>query len=272
MLSRINDLERQFRHLHGKILTELEDNHIPVSHVLTYLTLLPTGIRKEYEALITEMFPDLRKEATISELFYHLNPLMDFIGYGLLKYIINQFGSNTLMKLMDSYSQKVVDFMQNTTVKQLMDHWSGEHEPPPNFSKLMAKIDEDPTTYTLYQLDRLRRRFCSEVKLTNLVSMIIGLDMSNSFIVEWLFPSALVQHLMESARGLDFTFYVHEHILMMMVDEKQIFPILQDSKPKDPALQPVAASVMVIYHYIMYRVDHRSTVLVFYVGSCVLQF
>ena len=228
--SEISQLERQFRLLHGMILSEMEDKHLVVSELLHSLTLLPTEIRIEYKTAITEMFPDLRRESTISDLFYHLSPLVDFLSYGLLKYIIDEFGSATLKTRMLSYSEKVLVFMKNTTVKQLMDHWPGQQEVPPNFSKLRARIGEDPSVYTLYELDRLRRRFCSGVKLTDIVLAIIGLEMANSFIAEWLIPSVLVPQLMESIRGVDDGFYLQEYILMMLVNEEQVFPYQDFSK------------------------------------------
>ena len=242
MKSRISDLECQFRLLHGMILTELEEKRIPISKLLQSLTLLPTEIRQEYKPVITEIFPELQRETTISGLFYHLGPLVDFLGCDLLKYFVDAFGSNTLKVKMHTYSEDVTKFMKETTIKQLMDIWPGKQEIPPNFSKLRAKIDKDPTTYTLYQLDQLRRRFCSRNKLTDVVLVFIGLESANSFIAEWLIPSTLIPHLMESAINLDFGFYLHEHILKMTVDEKQIFHLLPDSKPKVPALQGAAAT------------------------------
>ena len=122
------------------------------------------------------MFPVLRRESTISDLFYHLSPLVDFLGYGLLKYIIDEFGSNTLKNLVVSYSDDILVFLKKTTVKQLMNVWPGQQEPPPNFSKLRARINENPSTYTLYELDQLRKRFCSELKLTDIVLVLIGLE------------------------------------------------------------------------------------------------
>ena len=241
----IRDLECQFRQLHKNLLTELEDKRVSVTQLLCSLTLLPAEIRIEYKTAITEMFPDLRRESTISDLFYHLSPLVDFLCYGLLEYVINEFGSETLKKMIISYSDSVLVFMKKTTVKQLMDIWPGQQEIPPNFSKLRAKIDEDPSTYTLYELDQLRKRFCSGVKLTDIVFVLIGLETANSFIIEWLIPSALVPQLMEFARQLDFGFYLREHILKMTVDEIQIFPMLPDAKPKVPALQAAATTVTV---------------------------
>ena len=229
--SQIARLECQFRLLHGMILTEIrEDKQLLVPDILHSLTLLPTEIRVEYKTAIAEMFPELRRESTISDLFYHLSPLVDFLSYGLLKYIIDEFGSGTLKTRMLSYSDEIRMFMKITTVKQLMDHWPGQQEIPSSFSILRAKIDKDPSMYTLYELDQLRRRFCGGIKLTDVVLAIIGLEMANSFIAEWLISSVLVPQLMESAQQLDLEFYSQGHILKMMVDEKLIFSSPDSSK------------------------------------------
>ena len=247
VLSDMNDLEFQFRRLHGRILAELENHHVSVSMLLSSLTVMPTRIKQEYQTSIREAFPELRRETAIREAFYHLSPLIDFLSCGLLSYIIDEFGSNTLKLMMKTYTDDLTTFMKKTTVKQLilMDVWPGQQKIPSNFSTLRAKLDEDPATCTLYQLDQLRRRFCGAVKLTEVVSVLIGLETSNSFIAEWLIPSALVPLLMESAKKLEFGFYLREHILKMSVDEKQIFPMLPDAKPKVPALKAAAATVTV---------------------------
>ena len=245
LISFIHDLEHQFRQIHESLLTELEDNKVSVPKMLRSLTLLPIEIRIEYKSAIIEMFPVLRRESTIGDLFYHLSPLVDFLSYGLLKYIIDEFGSKVLKKKIVSYSDDVLVFMKKTTVKQLMSVWPGQQEIPPTFSKLRAKIDEDPSTYTLYDLDQLRKRFCSGVKLSDIVLVLIGLETSNSFIAEWLIPSALIPQLIESARELDYGFYLQKRILKISVDEKQIFPMLPDAKPKAPALQATAATATV---------------------------
>ena len=252
MPSYINDLESQFRNLNGEIIAELEKKGTKVSEILMSMTLLPMGIRPEYKPAIRDLFPQLRGELTIIGLFYHLNPLMDFLGYGLIQYIIDQFGSSTLKIKMNKYVKDVVLFMKQTTVKQLMDHWPGQQKSPPNFSKLLTKIDEDPTTYTLYDLDQKRRCICGEVKLSEAVHVLIGLKMSTSFIVEWLVPAALVTILVESTRRLDNKFFLHEHILKMVAGEKQIYPFLPDSKPKVLAtLQTRAAVDTVIYIFVI---------------------
>ena len=211
------------------------------------LTLLPTEIRQEYKLAITDIFPDLRRETVISDVFYHLSPLIDFIGYGLLKCVIDQFGSNTLKTMMNSYADDVLHFMKRTTVKEVMDHWPGDDKNiPQNFSTLRAKIKEDPATYTLYQLDQLRKRYCCQVKLTDLIFVIIGLEMSHSFIVEWLVPSLYSLRLLDSPKDVNIGVFLHQsNISYMWMDEKQFFPSLFEYRSQTPPLMAGANKVCV---------------------------
>ena len=246
VLRNLNEVEHRFQQLHRRTINELDDE-TKRSDLLAFLNSPPIIVRLEYRQKINEIFPKLKGETTIRDMFDHLSPLLDFLGYGLLEHIVNEFGSDDLKKDLNKYSEDVKKFMKETTVKQLMYIWSGEHDDiPSNFSRLKAKLDEDPKYYTLYRLDRLRRDYCVEMRLSDVVLVLIGLEMSKSFIVEWLVPSALVPKLVESARNLDSGFYLREHILKVVVGEKQIFPFLPDSQPKVPALQTTAAMVTVI--------------------------
>ena len=255
ILNQMEELDSKFRSLHQALLSELESKKVPVRKLVNSLTLLPIQLRQEYERAISSKLPDLRGEDEAGDVFrYHLNPLVNFLDYGLIKYVIEQFGSSTLKSMMTTYSGDILVFMKKTTVKQLMDIWPGQQKIPHNFSILRAKLDEDPTTYTLYQLDQLRRRFCGEVKLTEIVLVLIGLETANSFIAEWLIPSVLIPELMESANNLEFGFFLRERILKMTVDKKQIFPMFPDTKPKVPALQ--AAAIVTVKNYY-----HKATFL-----------
>ena len=242
-------LDSRFRSLHGKIESGLELKKVTVKKLIRSLSVLPYDIEQEYKQTITEKLQDLRKEEEVSDIFcFYINPLVSFMDYGLTKHIIDQFGSNTLKKEMNEYSKDVVQFMKKTTVKQLMDYWPGQQEIHPNYTMLKVTINKDSKTYTLYDVDQLRRLYCSELKMSTLTFKTIGLKMSNSFIVEWLVPSALVPQLVESARQIDFGFYFHKRMLKVMVGEKQIFPFLQDYKRKVQALQTTAAIATVILH------------------------
>ena len=173
--TRINELESQFRLHHRNIKSELESKKVTVRELLDSLTDLTLELRQQYQKIIQDMLPDLRREEDVSDIFLHLNPLVSFIDYSLTKYIIDEFGSNTLKKMMNDYREAVVQFMEKTTVKQLIGHWPGQQDIPPNFSKLQERFDRDPTTYTLCELDKRRKRYCSVLKLSEVIFIIIGL-------------------------------------------------------------------------------------------------
>ena len=248
--SHVRDLECRFRLLHERILSELEDCGVAVSELLSSLLVIPTRLRQEYNMSIKEVFPDLRREAAIREAFYHISPLIDFLSCDLLNYIIGRFGSNTLKAMMKTYNVDLIRFMKETTVKQLMDVWPSQQpeDIPPYFLKLRAKLDQDPTTCTLYELDQLRRRFCAAVRLTEIVLVLIGLESTNSFVAEWILPSTINPLLMKFANMLDSGYYLHERILEMTVDKIHIFPIPPDAKLKAPSLQAAAATASVILY------------------------
>ena len=262
VIHNVERLDSQFRQLQTQILTELKEKKVTVSTVLNTRTLLPIALIKEYKESVTDVMPDLRRETTIDDMFQHLNPLLNFLSCGLLKYIINMDGSNALKISMNEYNIRVDQFMKETTIKEMIDakYWPAEHDDiPPHFSTFVAKIGKDYENYTLCDLEELIRQYLGEVKLRHVIVLIfIGLQVANSLIVQWIVPSAVVQQLIECGRDIDYGFYIRNRILEMVVDEKQIFPLLPDSKPSVTKVQTKAVAVTVnvrtciLIHYSTY--------------------
>ena len=231
--SRMDKLETRFRAIHETIISELDSKKIPVRKIVNSLTSLPIELRREYQRSISEKVPELRREEHASDLFiYHLNPLINFIDYHLVKYVIEEFGSNTLKVNVRSYSNDVLVFMKKTTVKALIEHcrWPGMQSKSKGLTRLLIKIDGNEEQYTLYELDELRRRFCAGIKLTEVVFVLIGLETSTSFLAVWAVPSLLVPQLIEASKSLDFGFYLRLRILKVMVGNQQVFPFLPAAK------------------------------------------
>ena len=60
----------------------------------------------------------MRTETEVNDVFIvHLNPLMSFIDYGLIEYVIKKFGSDVLKQDMRSYCSEIKMFMKETTIK-----------------------------------------------------------------------------------------------------------------------------------------------------------
>ena len=187
----------------------------------------------------------MRTETQVNELFIHLNPLTSFIDYGLIEYFVKKFGSDTLKRDMQLYCSEISKFMKETTIKQLIDHFPGQPEIPPKFSLIEAKIGQNAIDCTLDQLNTIRKRYCSEVKLSEIVFHLVAVVESNSFIVRWLVPSTLLYDIMKSARNVDQSFYQEYKItfltldgMWLYVDEAEIDAMwsrvcVSDSKFKD---------------------------------------
>ena len=223
---KINILENWFDDLQTRVINELSTNPgISTKEVLSKLTGLPLSLRKEYESSIAKRIPSMRTEAQIDDLFiFHLKPLSSFIDYGLIDYLIQKLGSDGLKKDMISYCTEMEVFMKETTIKQLIeaDHFPGQTEIPPNFSLIEAKIGKDASSCTLEQLNRLRKRYCSEVKLSDIVFHLVTVVESNSFIVRWLVPSALVSDIVKFSRcivkNVDQNFYQEYKVTSLTLD------------------------------------------------------
>ena len=182
------------------------------------LTLLPLKLRKEYKKAIQELLPSLPSKEGIDKFFVHLNPLFSFLDYGLLEYIIKEYGSDTLVQDMTTYSSDMCTFMKETTIKQLIDHFPGQTEIPPKFSLIEAKIGEDASKCTLEQLNRLRKRYCSEVQLSEIVFHLVAVVESNSFIIRWIVPSVFVDDIFKSAENISQIFYQEYKITSLSLD------------------------------------------------------
>ena len=221
--SKIEKLEDQFNSLRTRIMNELSRPDITVQVLLNQLTGLPLSLRREYEPSIAKRIRRMRTETQVNELFIiHLNPLTSFIDYGLIEYVIKKFGSDALQRDMRSYCGEMVVFMKETTIKQLIDHLPGQTEIPPKFSLIKAKIGRNASECTLEELNTIRKRFCSEVKLSEIVFHLVAVVESNSFIVSWLVPLALVD-IVKSTRSLDQSFYQEFKITSFTLDGMWLF-------------------------------------------------
>ena len=216
----IEDFEDRFRNLQKEILHQLVVSDIDTSTLINSITLLPTKLKEEYQTAMKELLPSLSKEKTIQELFFHLNFLISFIDYGLLEHIIRLFGCDNLKKDMMSYCDDMQVFMKKTTIKELIGCLPGRKKALPNFDVLKAKIGKDTSKCTLHQINTLRKRFCAEVKLSEVVFCLIALEDSNSFIISWLVPSVLVHDLMESAREIEEIFFDIENVVSLSIGNR----------------------------------------------------
>ena len=190
--------------------------------------MLPIAFKKEYESSIQQILPAAKENdgqsIVTSSTFLLFNPLFIFIDYDLLNHMIVKFGSAELKSKMALYIEDVKFFMKETTVGDLIDHWPGCEVPDLNYAKLKAKFKDDPMTYTLERLNKFRRRFCGQVRLSEFIFCLISLESTESFFATWIIPAAIIPELSEAIKQLDKLFFKEEHIISLFVDQKQLYP------------------------------------------------
>ena len=222
---RIDRLEKQFSSMQRSLQTELRTkSDVTPKTLVDSLTLLPVALRVEYQKFVYDNLKTLKEADSIREIFYHINLLVTFIDYRLLKHLIEEFGSYRLNQGMSSYSEAVEGFLDETTVEQLSQHWPGVQEVPPQFERLTAVINQDPHQYTLRQLDKLRKRFCCQIRLYETVVILIGVGKTNSFRVCWIVPSIFVSELKLTIGTLT-SFYQTESFLSVTVGKQRLYSI-----------------------------------------------
>jgi hypothetical protein len=187
--------------------------------------MLPLKLRREYESRIQSMLPELEKKEAVRNLFNLLNPLFTFIDYELLQYLISKFGSKGLKQEMMSYIEKVQLFKEITTIDELIKHWPGLEAPQIDYKMLRSKFDKDPKSYTLEELDSFRKRFYSKIRRSEFVtiSILMLVELANSFIAVWFIPTLAVQELTEAISQVDRTFFQTEQILELSLGERILY-------------------------------------------------
>ena len=210
--------------------------------------MLPTAFRKEYERSIPQILAAAKESdgqsVVTSSVFLPFSPLFVFIDYDLLNHMIMMFGSAELKSEMASYIEEIKIFMRETTVGDLIDHWPGcEVVSDLNYGKLKAKLKGDPKMYTLERLNKFRRRFCGQVRLSEFIFCLISLESTESFFATWIIPAAIIPELSEAIQQLDKSFYEEEHIISIFVDQKQLYPSTVSSSQYEVRTMLIKATI-----------------------------
>ena len=206
-----------------QLQTQLVRKGISVDKLLDSLTQLSTELKMEYETLLRQLLQELQKPEQIQEIFRQLRLLIHFTDYHLLKHLITMFGSDELKSDMLSYETNVDDFMRNTTIEAVIDHWPGKRLPAEDFKKLWMKISDDMQTYTLQKLNELRRKHSCHLQLSVILSGIVDIAPAGSFFVAWAVPTWAIDEVTTAIHHVDPSFYEREHIFMIILNDKLVY-------------------------------------------------
>ena len=215
----------KFITLQQRTLSELSTNSTITPEILIEsLTWLSVALRSEYQSFIAANLQTLKKADSIRKIFHYLNPHFTFIDYQLLAHVIDYFGSEELKMDMSKYIDSVQEFVDQTTVQELMDHWPGVGEIPPHFEELRAVIEKDPSLYTLRQLDDLQKRLCNKIMVSTSESLLIlvGIRKRSSFLLSWITPTIYLPRLKSVIKKLS-SFFQVERVYSLTHDGQRLY-------------------------------------------------
>ena len=138
-----------------------------------------------------ELLPSGRTES-VEVMLAHVTLSTTVLDFSLMKHLVMTLGSEKHKRDILAHASSIELFKKETTVQELIDHWPGQQELPSDAERLVAVIDGDPKTYSLLKLDQLRNRICRSINLSDTLSIIIGVAVSNSFILTLMVPSVLL--------------------------------------------------------------------------------
>ena len=126
---------------------------------------------------------------------------------------------------MTAYVQDVQIFMRETTVQEVMPYWPGTCKllDSNDFLELWIKIEKNPDTYTLEELNNFRDKYCATIKLSAVLSSLRSILPGKSFFAVWQVPTVAVNNITERIGQTDHNFYKTEHIQMILLDNKLLY-------------------------------------------------
>ena len=131
-----------------------------------------------------------------------------FVHFGVLKAIVEGFGSDCLKRVMSSYSNycKMSIFTKQSTAQQLINLSALQSKHWKHFVAAKCTIMEEPLHCRLEKLLQFRTRFCAIANFNEIYFIMdeINTGTSGSFTVSWLVPSAAVSDIVNTGHKQSF--------------------------------------------------------------------
>ena len=195
---------------------ELKTQFVVVDEFLNTITFLPISIKEEYEYYIDENADRLEELKSTKHIMIHLNKYWNFFDYGLLEFIIEEYGNEQLKHDMQIYASDLKEFRKNTTVRQFMRCWPGRKDIPPRFERMDIALDVDPEVWNLEKLERMRKDMYKQTHLT-VFAFIVHKLKEGCIIVVWAVPRECLSAIIRCE--LSESFITEPKVLSIKIDD-----------------------------------------------------
>ena len=225
--SQIEELEKRFTNIQIAARKELESREGTVELVKDQLTAMP--LQRKDQSTIRAIARRKRPFQNLTELFVYLNTrCWNFLEYHLLKQLIVNTCSEKLKRKVKTYVEDVQNFQRNTTITEFLKyrrHMAKEKCIPESYKKLKMTHNINPDSYTLADLEKLRKKTCDHVKLSDFALQMYSIE-PHCIIVEWMIPEEIVEilSLFYSSEGGQELLHDH-HVESIFIDDKTIYSV-----------------------------------------------
>lgn len=229
--SSFSRLAETFNEMEVSLLDYLEERGMKATDVRKYISVLPLTLIQESH-MCTKQADKLEEIKTLTGLFNFLNKCVwNFVDYHLLEYVVSKFGSSSLKQCMKQYIQDLREFQSHTTVYDFMQCWPGRQIKPPKYDDVTVKLDKDPKSCTVKELNDIRQNLCVEFwpRLSDYAKFVMYhyKHAEGCFVVTWLLPSDLASELIETASKPEShafrTFFMQNQIIFVSVRGREIY-------------------------------------------------
>ena len=193
--SQIEELERRFADIQTAARKGLEGREGAVELVIDKLTAM--YVEKKDRSTIKRIIKRKEPFQNLREFFFCLTKRWNFLEYHTLKELILQMCSGKLKKEVKAYVEDVQIFQRNTTIAEFIKYrryLAKERRIPDSYIKFKTEHKIRTDTYTLADLEKLRKQTSDHVKLSDFALQIHTIT-ANCIIVEWIIPEEIVEIL-----------------------------------------------------------------------------
>ena len=214
---RMRKLESEYTKLAYKVMTSMEDK-VDLKKVKFWLTQIPVSLKYMQKHFLGGTPVQLISRAeSLLEVFGHLSPHWNFLDYGLMEYVVLEFGNDEVRQSMRRYIHKLTMFRKSVTVSEFRKLWPHEMDAPPESSKLVIKLNRTQSELTLQDVEELRLNVAKSYSLANFALM-YGALQGGSVVLTWFIPLSIAPQLVQDVKNGSSGFLKEHNITEVSID------------------------------------------------------
>ena len=218
----VSELQRVFSDLTFSLLKHLST--IKAEEFRSYVAKLPLSLSKR--EVSTTMKPDMSQIedfTCLTNLYHYLDAnLWNFFDHHVLKYIIDEFGSEDISAMMKNYISIFKKFAEKTQLVDFCEYWPGRAQIIPGYTEISACISGDQQCYSVAKLSQFQHDICVKfLPLLSEYSMLFYKHQKETFQISWILPSALALSLQEAILTLPCQDFLKKYQICLSVHLKE---------------------------------------------------